>query len=312
MALPGFVDTVGTEFGEIDNPEYGGYTEPGWNKGAFGDPLTGWENQGFALPTKVLKPYGYGSKDFASNFNQNYEIQAYSPDTGKVVTGPLKDLGPAPGAKAGIDMLGGSRSALGLERNFSGPIQYRIVPKGTPIPESASLASTNTSGSPTPTSIQLGGPAATAAATAFQPASAPPAETTTATAAPPATVPAAAATDPVLAQQIKALQAATALSGGAAPGYSGLNLAPTSGSAGSGINYGIIDAIRRNRAAQALQLQQALKGGMQLGGGLVGTGNKLYDQFTNTNPAFSQAWADQQAQAAGYPDYAAMQRAGAV
>jgi hypothetical protein len=132
------------------------------------------------------------------------------------------------------------------------------------------------------------------------------------TATPAATTTAAATSDPVLAQQIKALQAATALSGGAASGYSGLNLAPTSGSAGSGINYGIIDAIRRNRAAQALQMQQALKGGMQLGGGLVGAGNKLYDQFTNTNPAFNQAWADQQAQAAGYSDYAAMQRAGQV
>jgi hypothetical protein len=305
MALPGFVDTVGTEFGEVDNPDYGGYTEPGWNKGAFGHSLTGWENPGFALPPSVLKPYGYGSKDFASNFNQNYEIQAYSPATGKVVTGPLKDLGPAPGAKAGIDMLGGSRSALGLERNFSGPIQYRIVPKGTPTPESASLASANTSGSPTPTGVQLGYPATTTATTA---------PTTT----PAATTTAAATTDPV-AQRIKALKAAMGISdtspGAAASdsGYSSLNLASMgSGGGGTGINYGLIDAIRRNRAAQSLQMQEALKGGMQLGGQFAGAGGKLYGQLTNANPVFNQDWANQQAQAAGYPDYAAMQRAGQV
>jgi hypothetical protein len=308
MALPGFVDTVGTEFGEIDNPDYGGYTEPGWNKGAFGHSLTGWDNPGFALPPSVLKPYGYGSKDFATKFNQNYDIQAYSPDTGKIVTGPLKDLGPAPGAKAGIDMLGGSRSALGLERNFSGPIQYRIVPKGTPAPESASLASANLSGSPTPLAIQLGSPAATTAATA--PATAPTVAPTVA--------PAAATTDPVLAQRIKAQQAAAAISGAnfgtaaGGSGYSGLNLASLGSIGGTGINYGLIDAIRRNRAAQALQMQQALKGGMQLGGQLAGAGGKLYGQLTNVNPYFNQDWANQQAQAAGYPDYAAMQRAGAV
>jgi hypothetical protein len=305
MALPGFIDTVGTEFGEIDNPEYGGYTEPGWNKGAFGHSLTGWDNPGFALPPSVLKPYGYGSKDFATKFNQNYDIQAYSPDTGKIVTGPLKDLGPAPGAKAGIDMLGGSRSALGLERNFSGPIQYRIVPKGTPTPEGTSLASANLSGSPTPTAIQLGGPAASTAATAAATA--------------PTVAPAAATTDPVLAQQIKAQQAAAAISGAnfgtaaGGAGYSGLNLASLgSTGGGTGINYGLIDAIRRNRAAQALQLQEALKGGMQLGGQLAGAGGKLYGQLTNVNPYFNQDWANQQAQAAGYSDYAAMQRAGAV
>jgi hypothetical protein len=311
MALPGFVDTVGTEFGEVDNPEYGGYTEPGWNKGAFGDPLTGWENQGFALPTKVLKPYGYGSKDFASKFNANYEIQAYSPATGKVVTGPLKDVGPAPGADAGIDMLSGSRSALGLERNFKGSVQYRIVPKGTPTPESASLASANTSGSPTPLGVQLGYPAATTTATATTPAATTPAATTPAVTTPTATM-----TDPV-AQRIKALQAAISATtgpGAAASdsGYSGLNLASTGPTGGTGINYGLIDAIRRNRAAQALQMQQALKGGMELGGGLVGAGGKFYGQLTNANPVFNQDWANQQAQAAGYPDYAAMQRAGVV
>jgi hypothetical protein len=321
MALPGFVDTVGTEFGEVDNPDYGGYTEPGWNKGAFGDPLTGWENQGFALPTKVLKPYGYGSKDFASKFNQNYEIQAYSPATGKVVTGPLKDVGPAPGADAGIDMLSGSRSALGLERNFKGSVQYRIVPKGTPTPESASLASANLSGSPTPTGVQLGYPAATTAATtaATVPAATTPAATTPAATTPAATTAAAATGDPVLAQRIKALKAAMGFSDtspaatASDSGYSGLNLASLgSTGGGTGINYGLIDAIRRNRAAQSLQMQEALKGGMQLGGQFAAAGGKFYGQLTNANPVFNQDWANQQAQAAGFADYAAMQRAGAV
>jgi hypothetical protein len=147
-----------------------------------------------------------------------------------------------------------------------------------------------------------------------------PAATTAATApatTPAATAPAVATTDSVLAQRIKALQAAisVATSPGAAsgPGSYGLNLASMgSTGGGTGINYGLIDAIRRNRAAQSLQMQQALQGGMQLGGQLVGAGGKLYGQLTNANPAFNQSWADQQAQAAGYPDYAAMQRAGAV
>jgi len=293
MALEGFTDTTGTEFGEVDNPTYGGYTEPGWNKGAFGDSLTGWDNQGFALPTRVLKPYGYGTKDFASNFNQNYEIQAYSPDTGKVVTGPLKDIGPAPGAKAGIDMLGGSRSALGLERNFSGSIQYRIVPKGTPTPEAASLASAQ------------------------------PVDTTgTAAVAPTAVAPTAVGADTVTQQRMKILQAAMGLTPGAATGatpqastdtgYAGLNLAGLGGGGGTGVNWGLIDAIRRNRAAQALRTQQAIQGGSQLGGQLTQGAGKLYGQLTNLNPVWSPDWANQQAQAAGYANYAAMQQAGAV
>jgi len=155
----------------------------------------------------------------------------------------------------------------------------------------------------------LGYPAATTTATATTPAATTPAATTTA----------AVTGDPVLAQRIKALKAAMGISdtspGAAASdsGYSGLNLASLgSTGGGTGINYGLIDAIRRNRAAQALQMQQALKGGMELGGGLVGAGSKLYSQLTNANPVFNQDWANQQAQAAGFPNYAAMQQAGQV
>jgi hypothetical protein len=260
MALPGFTDVIGTEFGEVDNPAYGGYTEPNWNKGAFGESLSGWGNQGFALPPSVLKPYGYGSKGFASDFNKDYEIQAYSPTTGQVTSGPLKDIGPGAGTGAGIDMLAGSRQALGLDRNFSGSIQYRIVPKGTPTPEDAALAANR------PT---------------FQPTAA----TDTATAA---TDPATARRSALLANAMKIYQATTGGGTAMAPGgtqagqstdYASLNLPSIMGAGGGGgINYGLIDAIRRNRAAQALQLQQALKGGMQLGGQLAGLGGNLWGQ----------------------------------
>jgi hypothetical protein len=128
MAL---VTVRGTEFGEIDNPARGGYTEPGWNKGAFGASLAGIGNEGFALPPSVLKPYGYGQKGFATNFNNNYEIRVVNPATGQSVTGPLKDIGPGPGTGAGIDMLWASREKLGYQPNFSGQVQYEIVPKGS-------------------------------------------------------------------------------------------------------------------------------------------------------------------------------------
>jgi len=278
MALEGFRGVRGTEFGEVDNPTYGGYTEAGWNRGAFGDDISGWDTTGFALPPSVLKPYGYGSKDFGTKFNANYEIQAYSPATGKIVTGSLKDLGPGPKTGAGIDILAGSRAGLGLEKNFSGPIQYRIVPKGTPVPEGTSLASGNTSGSPTPMWAQSGGtpPGTTTATTdavktAFQP------------------TPGATGTDPVLAEQIKLLQAQLALTGQGGsqaqaptppvnqPGqdYASLNLAPTGGGGGTG-NYALIQAIRMNRIQQALRAQNAAKAGGKLVQGLgqvhAGTG----------------------------------------
>ena len=279
MALEGFTGVRGTEFGEVDNPAYGGYTEAGWNHGAFGDNISGWDTTGFALPPSVLKSYGYGSKNFGSDFNANYEIQAYSPATGKIVTGPLKDLGPGPKTGAGIDILAGSRAGLGLEKNFSGPIQYRIVPKGTPVPEGTSLASGNQSGSPTPMWAQSGGTPPTGIASAtdttkpFQPA-----PTTT-------------GTDPALAEQIRQLQAALALTQNAQqpaapqvsanqPGqdYASLNLAPAAGGGGTG-NYALIQAIRMNRIQQALRARQAAQAGGKLVQGLgqmhPGTGGTM-------------------------------------
>jgi len=84
------------------------------------------------------------------------------------------------------------------------------------------------------------------------------------------------------------LQAAMGLTPGAATGatpqastdtgYAGLNLAGLGGGGGTGVNWGLIDAIRRNRAVQALKMQQAFKGGGQMGGQLAQLGGKLWGQ----------------------------------
>jgi hypothetical protein len=129
-----FIPVRATEFGENDNPARGGYTEPGWDKGAWGDSLRGFDNQGVALPASVLAQYGYNSKTaatFGSTFNSKYEVQVIDPKTGKVAIAPLKDLGPGAKTGAGLDLLGGTRSALGLPYNSSHNLQYRIVPKGS-------------------------------------------------------------------------------------------------------------------------------------------------------------------------------------
>lgn len=123
--------TIGTEFGEVDNPARGGYTEPGWNLGKWGDNLAGADTQGVALPQNVLAQYGdLADKNFASNFNSNYDVQVVNPQTGQSTTAPLKDIGPGAGTGAGLDMLMGTRSAVGLNENFKGPVQYAVVPKG--------------------------------------------------------------------------------------------------------------------------------------------------------------------------------------
>jgi len=94
------------------------------------------------------------------------------------------------------------------------------------------------------------------------------------------TAPTTTAPDPVLAQRIKALQAAMSLTSGATDSgspYSGLNLASLA-QPSVGTNWGLINAIQRNRAAQALRMQQALKGGGQMGGQLASLGGKLWGQ----------------------------------
>ena len=131
----GLTTVRGTEFGEVDRPTRGGYTEQGWNIGARGADLTGWNNEGVALPLAVLSKYGNpNDKDFIDKFNSNYDVQVVDTKTGKAVTSSLKDYGPGPRTGAGIDLLAGTRNNLGLPTNFSGSISYRIVPKGTSLP----------------------------------------------------------------------------------------------------------------------------------------------------------------------------------
>jgi hypothetical protein len=123
---------IGSEFGEVDRPSRGGYTEPNWNIGAWGDNLEGFDNQGVALPADVLSSYGNRhDKDFANNFNNQYDVVVTNPKTGQTTVAPLKDIGPGKSTGAGLDMLGGTRSALGLEQNFKGPVTYAVVPKGS-------------------------------------------------------------------------------------------------------------------------------------------------------------------------------------
>lgn len=131
-----------TEFGEVDRPSRGGYTEPNWNVGAWGHSLEGFNNQGVALPSSVLAQYGYNSKTaktFGADFNSKYEVQVVDPKTGKVTVASLKDIGPGASTGAGLDMLGGTRSALGLPVNSSANLQYRVVPKGSDIPNKTTL-----------------------------------------------------------------------------------------------------------------------------------------------------------------------------
>lgn len=117
---------IGSEFGEVDNPKYGGYTEPNWNKGAWGDNIAGWDTKGVALP----------------HVPRGTVVQVMSPSTGKSAYATVMDKGPGASTGAIIDLLAGTRADLGLERNFKGPIQYRIVGgPGTPMPAVAAQPS---------------------------------------------------------------------------------------------------------------------------------------------------------------------------
>jgi hypothetical protein len=145
----------GTEFGEVDRPTRGGYTEPNWDVGARGAKLSGTDAEGVALPLDVLKNYGNtGDKDFIDNFNSKYDVQVVDPNTGKYVTAPLKDYGPGKSTGAGLDMLYATRQNLGLPENYSGQIGYRVVPKGSAPPANTTASvqqtaqQTSTTGGP--------------------------------------------------------------------------------------------------------------------------------------------------------------------
>jgi hypothetical protein len=131
-AIRNQVHVIGSEFGEIDRPSRGGYTEPNWDRGAWGDDLTGEHNRGVALPRRVLEQFGDPSKaDFAQKFNGEYDIIVTNPETGQRVIVPLKDMGPGESTGAGIDMLWGTRADLGFGENFKGDVDYAIVRKGS-------------------------------------------------------------------------------------------------------------------------------------------------------------------------------------
>jgi hypothetical protein len=126
------VNVVGSEFGEIDRPSRGGYTEPNWDIGKWGDDLTGEGNRGIALPRRVLEQFGNPDHgDFARNFNSKYDVVITNPETGQQVIAPLKDEGPGESTGAGIDMLWKTREDLGFGENFKGGLTYAIVPKGS-------------------------------------------------------------------------------------------------------------------------------------------------------------------------------------
>jgi hypothetical protein len=138
---------IGSEFGEVDRPSRGGYTEPNWNIGKWGANLEGFDNEGVALPAEVLKNYGnHNDKDFATNFNNQYDVVVTNPKTGAQTITSLKDIGPGKSTGAGLDMLGGTRTALGLPVNYKGPVTYAVVPKGS----AASLSTAGTASSAAP------------------------------------------------------------------------------------------------------------------------------------------------------------------
>ena len=142
----GLTPTIGSEFGEVDNPARGGYSEQGWNVGAWGDTISGKDTKLIALPVSTLKAYGNpGDSDFAKTFNSKFDVQIVDPKTGKAAVSALGDKGPGASTGAGIDLTYGTRAALGLPENFKGPVQYRIVPKGSALP-----SGTTSSGSTQP------------------------------------------------------------------------------------------------------------------------------------------------------------------
>jgi hypothetical protein len=132
----GLTTVRGTEFGQIDNPARGGYTEANWNVGAWGADISDTKTPLVALPVKVLGQYGNpGDADFAKNFNSKYEVQVTDPATGKVVVAGLGDKGPGASTGAGLDMTWATREGLGLKPGFSGNMSYRVVPKGSALPD---------------------------------------------------------------------------------------------------------------------------------------------------------------------------------
>jgi hypothetical protein len=128
----GWNATTGTEFGAIDDPARGGYTEPGWNKGKWGGNIADKTTVGVALPQSVLSKYGDPNhSNFASDFNSKYQVAVRDPATGKTVYASLQDYGPSASLNAGIDMMWGTIDALGLNHDSAHHVEFQIVPRGS-------------------------------------------------------------------------------------------------------------------------------------------------------------------------------------
>lgn len=113
---------AGSEFGEVDNPANPNNTKAPWDKtqwdrGKWGADLTGWENEGIALP--------YG------NPGDKYEIR--NPETGQVTIAEVKDVGPGASTGKGIDLLPGTASKLGFSTNNIGRVEFRPIGRTLPV-----------------------------------------------------------------------------------------------------------------------------------------------------------------------------------
>lgn len=115
----GWRHVTGSEFGEVDNPAHGGYTEPNWNKGAGGANLAGWDTEGVSFKQSLHIPVGT-------------RVEVFNPNTGQSTITTVKDVGPGESQPASIDLLAGTRAALGLPKNSEYPVSYRVLgPGGT-------------------------------------------------------------------------------------------------------------------------------------------------------------------------------------
>src|SRR5208282_4078057 len=99
-----------TEFGYNDNPAFGGYTEPNWNVGAWGDDISSQDLLGVALPDTP----------------HNTPVRVTNEETGRSVMARVVDKGPsAPGAS--IDLTYGTARAIGSPYNSTSRVSYEIM-----------------------------------------------------------------------------------------------------------------------------------------------------------------------------------------
>lgn len=136
------VITDASEFGAVDNPALGGYTEPNWNVGKWGADIASTEEQGIALPESVLRQYGNPNHpEFQKSFNQNYQVDLLNPQTGETAASdvPLKDFGPGRHTGKGIDLMYATARSMGFPVNEPGQVGFRITPRAEPVEQSENV-----------------------------------------------------------------------------------------------------------------------------------------------------------------------------